>query len=88
MHVDVYESTQTPGPYLLVLRGTGRMAAPDAVRASFVPGHLVQQLRMISTDVIAGLDVAAAITAIHRDKYFVAAGPIEFGQISGQRLPR
>ena len=87
MHVDVYESTRTPGPYLLVRRGAGRMAAPDTVRAGFVPGQLVTQLRMISTDKVVGLNVVEAIAAIHRDKYYVAQGPIDFNCVVGQRLP-
>jgi hypothetical protein len=87
MHVDVYESTTTPGPYLLVQRGGGRMAAPERVRAGFVPGRLVTRLRMISTDAIVGLDVVEAIAAIHRNKYYVAQGPIEFDVVHGQRLP-
>jgi len=88
MHVDVYESTKTPGPYLLVSRGTGRMAAPVDVRAGFVPGQLVVRVRMISTDAVAGLNVPEAIAAIHRDKYYVAHGPIDFHRIVGQRLLR
>jgi uncharacterized protein YcgL (UPF0745 family) len=88
MHVDVYESTKTPGPYLLVRRDAGRMAAPLDVRAGFVPGQLVTRLRMISTDMIAGLNVVEAIAAIHRHKYYVAQGPVDFDRIVGQRLPR
>ena len=88
MHIDVYESTTTPGPYLLVQRNAGRMAAPDEVRAGFIPGHLVKRLRMISTDAIVGLNVGEAIAAIHRDQYYVASGPIDFSQVIGQRLAR
>lgn len=88
MHIDVYRSTRAPGPYLLVRRGTGRVAAPEAVRSEFVPGELVKQLRMISTDSIAGLDSAAAITAIQQERYYVAPGPVDFERVTGQRLPR
>lgn len=87
MDVDIYESTQTRGPYLLVRRDAGRMAAPADVRARFVPGQLVTRLRILSTDKILGLNVVEAVAAIHRDKYFVAQGPIDFGRIIGQRRP-
>ena len=88
MHVDVYQSTNVPGPYLLVRRDSGRVSAPDAVRAGFVPGRLVKRLRIISTDLIVGLNTPEAIVAILRDKYYVAQDPIDFDQITGQRLPR
>jgi len=85
MDVDVYESTKTRGPYLIVQRDRGRIAAPGDVRARFVPGQLVMRLRMIATDTIVGLNVVEAIAAILRDRYYVAQGPIDFGQIVGQQ---
>ena len=88
MHVDVYESTTSPGPFLLVRRGTGRMAAPVEVRAAFVPGRLVTRVRIISTDTLVGLNVVEAIAAIQRDRSYVAQGPINFHRIVGQRLLR
>jgi hypothetical protein len=87
MHVDVYQSTKTPGPYLLVRRDAGRVTAPDSVRVNFVPGRLVKRLRIISTDVIAGLNVGDAIDAIIRDKYYVAQAGIDLDRIAGRRLP-
>ena len=78
MHVDVYQSTKVPGPYLLVRRDAGRISAPEAVRAGFVPGRLVRQLRIISTDLIVGLNAPEAIDAILRDNYYVAQDPINF----------
>ncbi len=88
MHLDVYESTTIKGPYLLVKRDAGRIEAPASVRAGFVPGQLVKQPRLISTDSIAGLNVGEAIAAIHRDHYYVAAGPIDFSHVIGLRLER
>jgi uncharacterized protein YcgL (UPF0745 family) len=86
MHVDVYQSTKSPGPYLLVRRDAGRISAPEAIRAGFVPGRLVKQLRIISTDSIAGLNAPEAIVAILRDKYYVAQDPIDFDHLVGLRL--
>jgi uncharacterized protein YcgL (UPF0745 family) len=86
LHVDVYESTKNPGPYLLVRRGAGRMAAPDSIRAGFVPGQLVTRVRIISTDSVVGLNVVEALAAIQRDKYYVAQGPVDFANVVGQRL--
>jgi hypothetical protein len=62
------------------------MAAPDSIRAGFVPGQLVTRVRIISTDSVVGLNVVEAIAAIHRDKYYVAQGPIDFANVVGQRL--
>jgi uncharacterized protein YcgL (UPF0745 family) len=87
MQVDIYQSTNAPGPYLLVRRDAGRVTAPDSVRANFVPGRLVKRLRMISTDAIAGLNVAEAIDAIIRHKYYVAQAGINFDRVAGRRLP-
>jgi uncharacterized protein YcgL (UPF0745 family) len=87
MQVDIYQSTNAPGPYLLVRRDAGRVTAPDTVRANFVPGRLVRRLRIISTDVIAGFDVGEAIDAIIRDKYYVAQAGIDFDRVAGRRLP-
>jgi hypothetical protein len=86
MHVDVYQSTKAPGPYLLVRRDAGRISAPEAIRAGFVPGRLVKRLRIISTDSIAGLNTPEAIVAILRDKYYVAQDPIDFDHLVGLRL--
>jgi len=86
MQVDVYQSTNSPGPYLLVRRDTGRVTAPDSVRANFVPGRLVKRLRIISTDVIAGLNVGEAIDAIIRDKYYVTQAGIDLDRVAGRRL--
>lgn len=86
MHVDVYQSTKAPGPYLLVRRDAGRMSAPESIRAGFVPGRLVKRLRILSTDLIVGLNAPDAIVAILRDKYYVAPDPIDFDHIAGQRL--
>jgi hypothetical protein len=86
MHVDVYQSTKAPGPYLLVRRDAGRISAPEAIRAGFVPGRLVKRLRIISTDSIVGLNTPEAIVAILRDKYYVAQAPIDFDHLIGLRL--
>jgi len=86
MHVDVYQSTSAPGPYLLVRRDTGRMSAPDDVRANFVPGRLVKQLRIITTDEIVGLKVPEALEAIRQKKFYVAPEPVDFDRVVGKRL--
>jgi hypothetical protein len=46
----------------------------------------VKQLRIISTDSIAGLNAPEAIVAILRDKYYVAQDPIDFDHLVGLRL--
>ena len=74
-----------PGPSRLVRRDAGRVSAPEAIRAGFVPGRLVKRLRIMSTDLIVGLNAPEAIDAILRDKYYVAQDPIDFDHLVRRR---